>query len=72
MYVCSCNALTDRDIRSAIQGGATRPSEVYSGCGRRAECGNCMPTVLCLLREACIVARARHASTQAYEVAAAA
>ena len=72
MYVCSCNALTDRDIRSAIQGGATRPSEVYSGCGRRAECGNCMPTVLCLLREACLAGRARRAPAQAHEVAAAA
>lgn len=72
MYVCSCNALTDRDIRSAIQDGATRPSEVYSGCGRRAECGNCMPTVLCLLREACVAARARRMPAQVHEVAAAA
>lgn len=72
MYVCSCNGLTDRDIRLAIQDGATRPSEVYSGCGRRAECGNCMPAVLCLLREACLAARARRPQPSGHEVAAAA
>lgn len=52
MYICSCNGLTDHDVRDAACHGATRPGEVYAHRQCRAQCGNCAPTVLCLLREA--------------------
>lgn len=52
MYICSCNALTNRDIDSAIATGATRSADIYAACGVRAQCGGCVPTVLCLLRQA--------------------
>lgn len=58
MYVCSCNGLTDHDVRDAVGNGATRPGEVYAHCQCRAQCGNCVPTVLCLLRQAIAAAQA--------------
>jgi bacterioferritin-associated ferredoxin len=51
MYVCHCNALTDRDVARAARAGASRPGEVYAACNCRAQCGNCTRTVLCLLRD---------------------
>ncbi|MBB2200156.1 (2Fe-2S)-binding protein [Gluconacetobacter tumulisoli] len=52
MFVCSCNLLTDRDVETAVDGGATRPRDIYASKGCRAQCGNCVPGVLCLLRRA--------------------
>lgn len=51
MIVCSCNALTHRDVESAVQDGASRPAEVYASRGCRAQCGNCVPGVVCIVRE---------------------
>jgi bacterioferritin-associated ferredoxin len=45
VYVCLCNALTDRHIREAAQAGASRPSEVYDACGCTVQCGTCSRTV---------------------------
>lgn len=52
MYICSCNGLTDLDVQTAIEAGATRPSEVYAARKCRAQCGNCVNGVKCLLRDA--------------------
>ncbi|MBU2654398.1 (2Fe-2S)-binding protein [Acidomonas methanolica] len=51
MIVCSCNALTHHDVEHAVEGGASRPAEIYAARGCRAECGNCVPGVVCMLRE---------------------
>lgn len=51
MFVCSCNMLTDRDIEAAARNGAIRPKEVYESKGCRAQCGNCVPGVVCILRQ---------------------
>ena len=52
MYVCLCNALTDRRLRqAAIDTGSQRPGDIYAACGCRAQCGQCVRTVLRLLRE---------------------
>ncbi len=51
MYVCLCNALTDRQVKQAAEAaGATRPSDVYAACGCRAQCGQCVKALLHLLR----------------------
>jgi len=51
VYVCLCNALTDRQVKAAAEAaGATRPSEVYAACGCRAQCGNCIKRMLHLIR----------------------
>lgn len=52
MVICSCNRLTDKDVESAVAGGAARPREIYASKGCKAQCGNCVPGVVCLLREA--------------------
>jgi bacterioferritin-associated ferredoxin len=52
MYVCVCNALTDRKLRqAAAESGSTRPGEVYAACGCRAQCGQCVKSILALLRD---------------------
>ncbi len=50
MVVCHCNRLTAAQIAAAIAAGASRPSEVYAGCGCGAQCGCCCQTILTLLR----------------------
>nr|WP_294916948.1 (2Fe-2S)-binding protein [uncultured Neokomagataea sp.] len=52
MIVCSCNALSHLDVEAAIQSGASRPSEIYTARKCRAQCGNCVPGMVCLLKEA--------------------
>ncbi|HTV87856.1 MAG TPA: (2Fe-2S)-binding protein [Stellaceae bacterium] len=51
MYICLCNALTDRDIRAQTAGGAGSVAMVYRGCGCQPQCGKCVPLVRQLLRE---------------------
>lgn len=57
MYICLCNALTDRQVKqAATAAGTTRPSSVYAACGCRAQCGQCVKALLALLRgEDCAV-----------------
>jgi bacterioferritin-associated ferredoxin len=57
VYVCLCNALTDRQVKQAATAvGTTRPSSVYAACGCRAQCGQCVKALLALLRgEDCAV-----------------
>jgi bacterioferritin-associated ferredoxin len=51
MYVCLCNALTDRDVRRAASAGPESPEAVYRSLGTAPKCGKCIPTVECILRE---------------------
>ncbi len=44
MYVCICNALKDRELVAAST-GARNPSDVFRRCGRRPQCGKCLPDV---------------------------
>ena len=51
MYVCLCNALTDRQVKqAAVDAGTTKPSSVYAACGCRAQCGQCVRALVALLR----------------------
>jgi len=52
MIVCSCNRLTERDVETAVRDGATRPREIYASKGCKAQCGNCTPGIVCMLRQA--------------------
>ncbi len=51
MYVCLCNALTDRDVRPHAAAGDVSVSMVYQACGCRPQCGKCVPYVRQMLRE---------------------
>ena len=51
MYVCLCNALTDRDLRLQMGDGAPSVAMVYRACGCQPQCGKCVPMVRQMLRE---------------------
>lgn len=42
MYVCNCNGIRERDVRAAIENGATRPAEIFKACGARPQCARCV------------------------------
>jgi bacterioferritin-associated ferredoxin len=51
VYICLCNALTDRQIQqAAATTGTKKPSEIYAACGCRAQCGQCARALVNLLR----------------------
>jgi len=55
MIVCSCNVLTDRDVRAALSGDEAAPrttSEVYTCLGCSAQCGRCARTIRRIMDEA--------------------
>jgi bacterioferritin-associated ferredoxin len=54
MIVCSCNVLTDVDIRASIAtlDGPRRVRDVYASLGCAAECGGCAGTISALISEA--------------------
>src|SRR5262249_40759103 len=46
MIVCSCNVLSDVDVRSALNEAAPRTAgEVYGCLGCSPQCGGCAPTI---------------------------
>ena len=47
MIVCSCNALSDKQIVAAVisEPPPSRISQIYSCLGCRAQCGQCAATV---------------------------
>jgi bacterioferritin-associated ferredoxin len=51
MYVCLCNALTDRDLHPHTAGGDCSVSMVYRACGCQPQCGKCVPFVREMLRQ---------------------
>ena len=59
MIICSCNVVSDHEIRDVVVTLGTQPLNarlIYGclGCGMR--CGCCAPTIQCILDEALKVA----------------
>lgn len=53
MIVCSCNVLTDKDVRSAVATAAPRTAgQVYGCLGCSARCGRCARTIRRIMDEA--------------------
>jgi len=55
MIVCSCNVLTDHDVRSTLSGNEASPrtaGEVYHCLGCSARCGRCARTIRRIMDEA--------------------
>lgn len=56
MIVCSCNVLTDHDVRSVVDGAADllprSPNQVYGCLGCSAQCGRCARTIRKIMTEA--------------------
>ncbi|HTT02107.1 MAG TPA: (2Fe-2S)-binding protein [Steroidobacteraceae bacterium] len=61
MYVCICNTITDRDIREAIDRGASSLFDVQSHLPVAGCCGRCEETARQVVDE-CLIAAGRHAS----------
>ena len=54
MIICSCNVLSDDDVRSAVK-TATPPrsaGQVYGCLGCSAQCGRCARTIKAIIDEA--------------------
>ena len=60
MIICSCNVLSDHDIRSAVGASTDLPRnarQIWKCLGRDAECGSCVRAIKAIIYEA-ICARA--------------
>ena len=51
MYICICRAVTDRDIRAALDKGACTMRELRQRLGVCSDCGKCGPHARKLLIE---------------------
>lgn len=53
MIICSCNVLSDAQIRSAITSAIPRPrmSGIYASAGCAAKCGRCAHTIKSMIEE---------------------
>jgi bacterioferritin-associated ferredoxin len=54
MIVCSCNVLSDHDVRSAVSAGGSLPrnaKQLYGGLGCSVECGRCVRTIKTIIDE---------------------
>ena len=55
MIVCSCNVLTDHDVRDAVSAADDLPrnaKQIYGCLGCSAECGRCARTIKTIIDEA--------------------
>ena len=51
MFVCICNALREKELAAAACGDARTVADVFRRCGRRPQCGKCLPDVAQLIEE---------------------
>jgi len=51
MYVCVCNAITDKQIRRAVRNGVSSLYELRGTLGVAAGCGSCARTAQEILDE---------------------
>jgi bacterioferritin-associated ferredoxin len=52
VYICLCNAITERQIIQAAEGGARTPQDLARGLGVGLGCGRCVSCAKALLVEA--------------------
>jgi len=51
MYICLCNAITEREIRGCVEEGARTMRELESCLGVGATCGKCKPAAREILND---------------------
>lgn len=51
MYVCVCNAITDKQIRAAAEAGTTDILRLQAELGVASNCGSCMDVASEILAE---------------------
>jgi bacterioferritin-associated ferredoxin len=55
MIVCSCNVISDHDVRNAVSAAdelPRNPKQLYGCLGCSAECGRCARTIKTIIDEA--------------------
>jgi bacterioferritin-associated ferredoxin len=55
MIVCSCNVLSDHDVRNAVKAAEDLPrnaKQIYGCLGCSAECGRCARTIKTIIDDA--------------------
>ncbi|MBV9557254.1 MAG: (2Fe-2S)-binding protein [Pseudolabrys sp.] len=53
MIVCSCNVISDNEVRTAVRQSSSRSCKQVYGClGCSAECGRCARTIRKIMDEA--------------------
>ena len=57
MYICVCNAITDKQIREAADAGARNLWDLQAQLGVASNCGSCKETASEILRESRQAAR---------------
>lgn len=45
MYVCLCNAISDKTMTAAITTDTRHVADVFRACGHKPQCGKCLSTV---------------------------
>jgi bacterioferritin-associated ferredoxin len=51
MFVCVCHAVSDAEIKTAIDGGADSVAAVTRVCKAGGDCGRCHEQIACLIGE---------------------
>ncbi|MGW3072123.1 MULTISPECIES: (2Fe-2S)-binding protein [unclassified Kitasatospora] len=51
MYVCMCHAVTEDQVKKAIDGGAGTPRQIAKDCRAGTDCGSCVRRIQALLGE---------------------
>jgi bacterioferritin-associated ferredoxin len=51
LYVCNCNGIREREVRSAIDAGASRPSDVFRHHQCKAQCAKCVCEMRAMIDE---------------------
>ena len=62
MYICLCNAITERQVHESARSGVRSIEELSATLGVAAGCGRCRECAVELLREACAALTASVAS----------
>lgn len=52
MYVCLCNAISDKELKSLAAEGHRDPETAYAALGAEVCCGRCLPTAEGILNAA--------------------
>lgn len=51
MYICICNALSDKELKDAVAQGHACVDDVYRACGAERQCGCCAEEIAELMRD---------------------
>ncbi len=51
MYICICNALSDRELMDAVAEGHGSVDDVYRACGAERQCGSCAEEIAEMMRD---------------------